>query len=58
MSLHQKSMPLVRRATAYVPAFAKLNAALAKNRRSKLSDVERINRLRRAVFGVLPEDPA
>jgi hypothetical protein len=35
------------------PAFARLDAILAK---STLSDVEKIDRARRALFGWLPED--
>lgn len=44
--------PVVPNATAR-QAFARLDKILAK---STLSDIEKIDRLRRAVFGVLPED--
>ena len=37
-------------------AFARLDAALAANSRSRSNDIDKINRLRRAVFGELPED--
>ena len=40
----------------YDQAFARLDAALAKNTRSRVNDIEKIDRLRRAVFGELPED--
>jgi hypothetical protein len=36
---------------AYVHAFASLDAALAENARSRSNDIERIDRLRLAVFG-------
>ena len=38
----------------YGQAFAHLDAALAKNTHS--NDIEKIDRLRRALFGELPED--
>jgi DNA-directed RNA polymerase subunit F len=41
--------------TAYLQAFARLDAALAKNARSRMSDIEKIDRLRLAVFGCLPD---
>jgi hypothetical protein len=44
------------RNAAYGQAFARLDAALAENTRSRSNDIEKINRLRRAVFGELPED--
>ena len=47
--------PTVRNAV-YDEAFAHLDAALAINTRSRVSDIEKIDRLRRAVFGELPED--
>jgi hypothetical protein len=40
---------------AYRPAFERLEAALAANTRSRLDDIRRIDRLRLAVFGSLPE---
>ena len=40
---------------AYSQAFARLDAALAKNARSRVNDIEKIDRLRLAVFGCLPE---
>jgi len=42
--------------TVYDRALARLDAALAKNARSRVTDIEKIDRLRRAVFGELPED--
>ncbi len=44
------------RNAAYLQAFARLDAALAENTRSRLNDIEKIDRLRRAVFGELPGD--
>jgi hypothetical protein len=46
--------PTVRNA-AYLQAFARLDAALAKNARSRSNDIEKIDRLRLAVFGCLPD---
>jgi hypothetical protein len=46
--------PMVRNA-AYRQAFERLDAVLAKNTRG--NDDEKIDRLRRALFGELPEDP-
>lgn len=40
---------------AYRSAFEKLDAALAENARSRADDIEKIDRLRLAVFGCLPE---
>jgi hypothetical protein len=44
------------RNAAYGQAFARLDAALAENASSRSNDIEKIDRLRRAVFGELPED--
>jgi hypothetical protein len=56
MTLNGKiARPTVRNA-AYDQAFARLDAALVKNTRSRSNDIEKIDRLRRAVFGELPED--
>ena len=44
----------VRHAT-YGQAFARLDAVLAENTRSRSNDIEKIDRLRLAVFGCLPE---
>ena len=44
----------VLRQPAYRPAFERLDAALAENTRSRSNDAEKIDRLRRAVFGCLP----
>jgi len=54
MNRFQKKLNLNVRNPTYGQAFAHLDAALAKNTRS--NDIEKINRLRRAVFGELPED--
>jgi hypothetical protein len=40
---------------AYRSAFEKLDAALAENTRSRSDDIGKIDRLRLAVFGCLPE---
>ena len=42
------------RKAGYDEAFARLDAALAKNTRSRVNDIGKIDRLRRAVFGELP----
>jgi hypothetical protein len=46
--------PAVRNAV-YGQAFERLDQALAKNTRSRSHDIEKIDRLRLAVFGCLPE---
>jgi hypothetical protein len=48
-----KTMRQMVQNPAHHSAFARLDAILA---RSILSDIEKIDRLRRAVFGRLPED--
>ena len=45
--------PMVRNA-AYRCAFERLDAALAENTQSRSNDVERIDRMRLAVFGCAP----
>jgi hypothetical protein len=50
----KNTRPMVRNA-AYVQAFARMDAALAENTRSRSNDIEKIDRLRLAVFGCLPE---
>jgi hypothetical protein len=47
--------PVVRHAASYVQAFNWLDQALAENTRSRSNDLEKIDRLRLAVFGCLPE---
>jgi hypothetical protein len=39
----------------YDPAFERLDRALAENTRSRSDDIRKIDRLRLAVFGCLPE---
>jgi len=56
MNCRQKLPPHFIKNLAYRQAFARLAAALAKNTRSWLSDVEKIDHLRLAVFGCLPGD--
>jgi hypothetical protein len=43
------------RKTVYGQAFARLDAALAKNTRSRSNDIEKIQLLRLKVFGCLPD---
>jgi len=50
----QKKPHLNVRNPTYRQVFARLDAALAKNTHS--NDIEKIDRLRRALFGELPED--
>jgi hypothetical protein len=54
MTRQHKQPPMTVRNPTYGQAFAHLDAALAKNTRS--NDIEKIDRLRRALFGELPED--
>ena len=54
MNRFQKKLNLNVRNPTYGQAFAHLDAALAKNTHS--NDIEKIDRLRRALFGELPED--
>ncbi len=54
MNHFQKKLNLNVRNPTYGQAFAHLDAALAKNAHS--NDIEKIDRLRRALFGELPED--
>jgi hypothetical protein len=56
MNRFQKKLNLNVRNPTYRQVFARLDAFLAKKARNALSDVEKIDRLRRAVFGELPED--
>ncbi len=55
MTRNGKTTRRIVRYAAYLPAFARLDAALAKNTRSRSNYIEKIDRLRLAVFGCLPE---
>jgi len=54
MNRFQKHRHFNVRNPTYGQAFARLDATLAKNIRS--NGIEKIDRLRRALFGELPED--
>ena len=56
MAYNGKTTRRTARNVAYLQAFARMDAALANNARSRVTDIEKIDRLRRAVFGELPED--
>jgi len=52
----RKKLPTTQTKTpAYRQAFARLDAALGENKRSRSNELEKINRLRLAVFGSLTE---
>jgi hypothetical protein len=55
MTHNGKTPRRIVRNAAYLQAFARLDAALAKNARSRVNDIEKIDRLRLAVFGCLPD---
>ena len=55
MTLNGKIARQTVRNAAYGQAFARLDAALAENTRSRSDDIEKIDRLRLAVFGCLPD---
>ncbi len=55
MANNGKTTRPVIRHPAYRSAFERLDAALANNSRSRSNDIEKIDRLRLAVFGCLPD---
>ncbi len=56
MNRRQKPIPPRIKNPAYRPAFARLDAALAKSLRSQAEDIGDIHRRRLAIFGCLPEN--